>query len=230
MKGYDLLIAMGQVEDRFVEEAEQGRIGNAGKKQEYSVWLKCAAAVACLLIFLPGIFVLKNTGTGGEMDDVNSCTGGNPEYFENNTREDTVKTMEKLEDGLACLPLVKSSDFAFAEWVEPTDKMRMSAGYDPVRKHLEVDFAGYVGDGIYAVYDGIIGETGYSELEGNYVVLLLENETRVVYGHLQKIIVSEGESVSKGEQIAALGQTGMATGPCLSLRVIIDGKEVNPLK
>lgn len=37
--------------------------------------------------------------------------------------------------------------------------MRMSAAYDPVRKHLEVDFAGYVGDRGYAVCDGIIGET-----------------------------------------------------------------------
>ena len=69
-----------------------------------------------------------------------------------------------------------------------------------------------------------------SELEGNYVVLLQENETRVVYGHRQEIIISEGQSVSKGEQIAALGQTGMTTGSCLSLRVIVDGKEVNPLK
>ena len=39
-----------------------------------------------------------------------------------------------------------------------------------------------------------------------------------------------GQMVNKGEQIATLGQTGQATGPCLSLKVMVEGEAVNPLK
>ena len=38
------------------------------------------------------------------------------------------------------------------------------------------------------------------------------------------------QMVNKGEQIATLGQTGQATGPCLSLKVMVEDEAVNPLK
>ncbi len=230
MKGYDLFIAVGQVEDRFIEESEQEQSLKAETKRVYSTWIKCGAAAACLLVCLIGLSVWKKNGNVSEREVVNCYTGENTEYYEKNTQEDSAKFMEKLEGTLAFLPLITESDFIFSDWANPTEKMRISSPYDTARNHFEVDFAGTKGDSVYAVFDGEITEVGFSEIEGNYIVLVLEGETRVIYGHLEKMMVSVGQMVNKGEQIATLGQTGQATGPCLSLKVMVEGEAVNPLK
>ena len=72
-------------------------------------------------------------------------------------------------------------------------------------------------------------ETGFESASGNYIILELENDTTVKYGHLQKIQVKEGEKVSQGEAIGTLGKSGMATGPNLALKVTVGGEAVNPL-
>ncbi len=230
MKGYDLFVAVGQVEDRFIEESEQEQSLKAETKRVNSIWIKYGAAAACFLVCLIGLSVWKKDGNVNEREAVNCYIGENTEYYEKNTREDSAKFMEKLEDTLAFLPLITESDFIFADWANPTGKMRISSPYDTARNHFEVDFAGTKGDSVYAVFDGEITEVGFSEIEGNYIVLVLEGETRVIYGHLEKMMVSVGQRVNKGEQIATLGQTGQATGPCLSLKVMVEGEAVNPLK
>lgn len=77
--------------------------------------------------------------------------------------------------------------------------------------------------------DGVVTETAFESLYGNYIVLDLGDGITVKYGHLLEIEVSEGDEIVKGQVIATLGQTGMATGPNLSFAVTIDGEEVNPL-
>ena len=51
-----------------------------------------------------------------------------------------------------------------------------------------------------------------------------------VYGHCSKLYVQAGQQVSRGQQIAAVGQTGNATGPHVHFELMKNGRYQNPLK
>ena len=49
------------------------------------------------------------------------------------------------------------------------------------------------------------------------------------YQHLSTIYVSVGDTVSRGQNIAASGNTGASSGPHLDFAVYVNGSAVNPL-
>jgi murein DD-endopeptidase MepM/ murein hydrolase activator NlpD len=50
------------------------------------------------------------------------------------------------------------------------------------------------------------------------------------YAHLRSAAVQAGEDVTKGEAIAAVGTSGITTGPHLHYEVLVNGRQVDPLR
>ena len=94
--------------------------------------------------------------------------------------------------------------------------------------HNGIDMAAPGGSPILAAYNGTVVAAAYSTTMGNYVMIDHGDGLYTVYMHASSLSVSTGQTVSKGDQIAAVGATGRATGNHLHFSVRLNGSYVNP--
>lgn len=95
--------------------------------------------------------------------------------------------------------------------------------------HSGIDIAGKIGDPVYAAMDGIIVAADQMSARGKYIIIQHKNGLQTWYMHLNKMVVTAGDTVKKGEQIGVLGNTGRSTGPHLHFQVLKNDQAVNPL-
>ncbi|HPR91234.1 MAG TPA: peptidoglycan DD-metalloendopeptidase family protein [Candidatus Paceibacterota bacterium] len=80
-----------------------------------------------------------------------------------------------------------------------------------------VDFANRCGTPVYAAADGIvtlaIGNNAWNSGYGNYIKIQHPNGALTLYAHLSVVSVKDGQSVTQGQVIGAIGNTGNVTGP-----------------
>ena len=104
--------------------------------------------------------------------------------------------------------------------------------------HTGSDIAGadINGTPIYAIQDGVVITSGYSNYGyGNYVIInhgeCVDNNSSYIslYGHCSALVAVEGQTVKKGDLIGYVGTTGNSTGPHLHLEVRENGERIDPL-
>ena len=96
------------------------------------------------------------------------------------------------------------------------------------RMHTGMDFAASYGSPIRAADSGTVIFAGWYGGYGYAVIINHGKGITTLYAHSSKLYVSEGESVKRGQAIAAIGSTGLSTGPHLHFEVRKNGKPVNP--
>ena len=94
--------------------------------------------------------------------------------------------------------------------------------------HTGIDIAQRKGYFIKSAFDGVVTETGYTDIAGNYIKIKTDDHIQTFYGHTQFVFVKSGEKVIKGQVIATVGDSGLVTGPHLHFEVLYDGNRVNP--
>ncbi len=95
--------------------------------------------------------------------------------------------------------------------------------------HKGLDIAAPAGTRVEAVAAGLVTWAGPSSGYGNMVQIDHGNGLATRYCHNEKLLVSVGQLVRKGQVIALVGSTGRSTGPHLHFEVLKNGAEVNPL-
>jgi LysM repeat protein len=104
--------------------------------------------------------------------------------------------------------------------IKPVNKGYRSQG---LHGHNGIDFAAPVGTPIYAAAGGTVliakADGGWNGGYGNYVVIKHSNGAQTLYAHMNTVGVSAGESVSQGNQIGSVGNTGKSTGAHLHFEV-----------
>jgi len=95
--------------------------------------------------------------------------------------------------------------------------------------HKGIDIACNTGDPIVAAAAGTVIVSTYNYAEGNYICIDHGGGVVTVYMHNSALLVSVGEAVVAGQQIAQAGSTGYSTGPHLHFGVRVDGTYVDPL-
>jgi len=95
--------------------------------------------------------------------------------------------------------------------------------------HNGLDFVAPMGKNVHATGSGTVTFVQYSRTGyGNEIVLDHMFGFGSRYGHLDTILVKNGEKVMRGQVIGTVGQTGRATGPHLHYEVMFENKAVNP--
>lgn len=97
------------------------------------------------------------------------------------------------------------------------------------RFHAGVDFGASHGSTIRAADAGRVIFAGWYGGYGRAVIVDHGNGITTLYAHTSGLYVSQGQVVSQGQAIAAVGSTGLSTGPHLHFEVRQNGNPVNPM-
>jgi murein DD-endopeptidase MepM/ murein hydrolase activator NlpD len=95
--------------------------------------------------------------------------------------------------------------------------------------HKGVDFAGQLGSEVVAVATGVVTWAGERSGYGKLVEINHGDGYATRYAHNERTLVSVGQTVKRGEQIALMGSTGHSTGPHVHFEVLHNGRQVDPL-
>jgi hypothetical protein len=134
--------------------------------------------------------------------------------------------------GVGACGAISGGAVGFGTYVWPTTEHWISGyNYSPESNHPAVDFAGKLGNAIYATDAGVIVYAGWNDYGyGNLIMIDHGNGWQSLYAHLEQINVACGQSVGQGELIGLLGSTGNSSGPHLHFELMNTALgKVNPL-
>ena len=131
----------------------------------------------------------------------------------------------------------KPSNAALGGYIWPVSSRRItstfggraSPGGIGSTNHKGIDIAAPRGTPVYAADGGTVTYAGWMSGYGYLVRINHGNGIVTYYGHNSKLLVSVGQDVYKGQQIAKMGSTGNSTGNHCHFEVRYNGVAKNPL-
>ncbi len=180
---------------------------------------------------------INNSTSGLPSPSLNDNSGGAYTTTSGNTSQDTynqasattkydLQTNSLQEETIALKlpPLPPSEEYlpnAFDGYAWPAQGALTSGyGYRWGRLHAGIDIAAPVGTPVLAAASGEVIEAGWSSGGyGNLVKLQHLDGSITLYAHNDRLLVTLGQKVNKGEQIAEMGSTGYSTGSHLHFEI-----------
>lgn len=95
--------------------------------------------------------------------------------------------------------------------------------------HQGIDIANSYGTAVCAADGGTVTYSGWQGGYGYLIIIDHGNGYQTYYGHNSSLVVSVGEHVYKGQQVARMGSTGVSSGNHCHFGIKINGTFVNPL-
>ena len=96
------------------------------------------------------------------------------------------------------------------------------------QRHEGIDFRASTGTRVYASRAGRVIFAGRRGGYGKLIGIEHEDDFTTWYGHLSRIRVRVGQTVTKGKVIGLSGNTGISTGPHLHFEIRYKGRSENP--
>ncbi len=96
--------------------------------------------------------------------------------------------------------------------------------------HTGIDLQRGVGEPIYATTSGRVVAAEMLDVRGNVVILDHGYGVFSLYGHCSQVFVALGQSVQRGQLIAAAGATGRTNGAHLHFEIVVNGIPVDPIQ
>ena len=153
-------------------------------------------------------------------------------FIQSKSFDEVINLAQNKSQMLASIPAIQP--------ISNENLTRMASGFgrriDPIYKtnkfHYGMDFAAPIGTPIYATGDGIIEKTKNSRSKkdyGNYILINHGYDYQSFYAHLDKVLVSKGQKIKRGDLIGYVGNTGKSTAPHLHYEVRYKKQKINPI-
>lgn len=122
--------------------------------------------------------------------------------------------------------------FSITGGVKRTITQRFEGRISPITGkpefHGALDIGAPHGSSVHALKSGVVSYAGWMNGYGN-VVVISHGNIKSLYAHNSQLLVSRGQTVEGGQQIAKVGSTGWSTGPHIHFEVInSNGEKIDP--
>jgi murein DD-endopeptidase MepM/ murein hydrolase activator NlpD len=153
-----------------------------------------------------------------------------------NTLMEKVEIREDLYNKMEAMMLKQSVLKNTLPSLYPVDVPYRSSSYgwrhDPILGirafHSGLDFSAATGEPIKATASGIVTASGIAPDYGKFIKINHGDGLETRYAHASKLLVKEGDIVSKEQIIALVGSTGRSTGPHLHYEIRLHGQSLDP--
>ncbi|EPR34650.1 Peptidase M23 [Alkalidesulfovibrio alkalitolerans DSM 16529] len=141
-------------------------------------------------------------------------------------QQDLIQNIRQNREALASTPSIWPTE----GWITSTFGYRTSPFTGKREFHKGLDISAPHGTPIYAPAKGKVSFTGRDGAYGLAMNLDHGSGISTKYAHLHRVAVKPGQTVSRGELIGYVGNTGRSTGPHLHYEVRLNGVPVNPMR
>ena len=153
-----------------------------------------------------------------------------------NTLMEKIEIREDLYNKMEAMMLKQSVLKNTLPSLYPVDVPYRSSSYgwrhDPILGirafHSGLDFSAATGEPIKATASGIVTASGIAPDYGKFIKIKHGDGLETRYAHASKLLVKEGDIVSKEQIIALVGSTGRSTGPHLHYEIRLHGQSLDP--
>jgi murein DD-endopeptidase MepM/ murein hydrolase activator NlpD len=153
-------------------------------------------------------------------------------FIQSKSFDEVIHLAINKADMLASIPAIQP--------ISNKELKRMASGFgrriDPIYKtkkfHYGMDFAAPIGTPVYATGNGVVNKIKTSRSKkdyGNYILIDHGYDYESFYAHLDKVFVSRGKKVKRGDLIGHVGNTGKSTAPHLHYEVRYKKQKINPI-
>lgn len=115
-------------------------------------------------------------------------------------------------------------------WISSSYGRRVDPISGKMAWHLGIDFAGRKGSDVVAIAAGVVVHAGPRQGYGKLVEIDHGDGYVTRYAHHERLRVSAGDIVKRGQTLGEMGTTGRSTGPHVHVEVLKNGRHLNPAK
>lgn len=150
-------------------------------------------------------------------------------YYASLSLDDTQNMAENKEEFSTVIPAIWPIDRTKLKNVSSLYGMRMHPRYGYWKMHEGIDLSAPKGTPVYATGNAVVLRSSWQPGYGQLIELNHGFGYKTRYGHLSKRYVSPGDSVTRGQVIGEVGNTGVSSGAHLHYEVRFRDKTVNPI-
>jgi murein DD-endopeptidase MepM/ murein hydrolase activator NlpD len=151
-------------------------------------------------------------------------------YVQSNSYDEITELIKTNEERIKHVPSIMPLSSKQMKKISSGFGMRVHPIYGNLRRHTGIDLNANIGTPIYATGNGTVESAGWEGGYGYTAVIDHGFGYKTRYGHCSELKVRAGQKVVRGQEIAAVGATGAATGPHLHYEVLVKDLYDNPAK